>query len=158
MYREHVRLLWLSLSHFKRDVWTVRLLIKDPTWPREINLQAHLDWWCRTVLSWLCAVGMRCRRRAVRASCVFKETRPSSARRFVSRSEQHDPGQAANGERVTSAGDIPRTTAAPSLLQPDFIESNPERCAYDKPPPFSRSTPLSALSASEGLCSQRSPL
>lgn len=50
--------------------------------------------------------------------------------------EQHDPGQAANGERVTSAGDIPRTTAAPSLLQPDFLESNPERCAYDNPLPF----------------------
>lgn len=53
--------------------------------PQTENLQAHLDWWCRTALSWSCAMGMRCRRRAVRASCLFKETRPSSARRFVSR-------------------------------------------------------------------------
>lgn len=50
---------------------------RGKTEPKAEDLQAHLGWWCRTELSWWGAVGMRCRWKAVRASCLFTETRSS---------------------------------------------------------------------------------
>lgn len=41
------------------------------------DLQVHLGWWCRIEPFWWGAVGMRCRRKAVRASSQFKRTRLS---------------------------------------------------------------------------------
>lgn len=123
----------------------------NPPSPRQ-NLQAHLDWWCRIALSWWGAMGMRCRWRAVRASCLFKETRPPPARRFERRNSlkrHQDSLLVPTGDRNASDGSLQRTHvvwSTMSLFMKDFILATLTNC-YS--PPFSWTTLQCALSASE---------